>query len=264
MLVTGGSGRVATLIRPFLARPGREVRLLDLVPPPGEPLPGETSVTASITDLDAVREACAGASLVVHLGGHSAERPWAEIVQTDINGAYTVLEAARRAGVRRVLLASSAHVVGMLPVAEAGGDAVIPPRPDTFYGVSKATAEALGSLYADAYGMSVVSARIGTVTPVADSVRSLSTWLSPADAARLAEACLALDEPGHHIVWGISRNRRRWVSLAAGEAIGYRPRDDAERFAPDIPGACPPQPTPPGVRLGHDWGGPGREVGGRW
>ncbi|MBB2911344.1 putative NADH-flavin reductase [Streptosporangium becharense] len=264
LLVTGASGRVGSLIRPLLTGPDREIRLLDVRPPADGLLPGETFLAASITDPEAMESACAGVDLLVHLGGHSHERAWAEILQTNIHGTYVVLEAARRAGVRRVLLAGSAHAVGMVPAAQAGGDAVLPPRPDTFYGVSKATAEALGSLYADAYGMSVVSARIGTVEAVPGGVRSLSTWFSPGDAARLVEACLARDEPGHHIVWGVSRNRRRWVSPAAGEAIGFVPVDDAEHFAAAVEGAGPPAPPDPGVRLGGPWSEPGRERGQRW
>ncbi|WP_327002736.1 NAD(P)-dependent oxidoreductase [Dactylosporangium sp. NBC_01737] len=253
LLLTGASGRVGSLLRPHLIRPGREVRLLDPAPPRGAPHPGEIHLSGSVTDPDLMAAACKDIDLVVHLGGHAGERPWRDLLEVNIHGTYVVLEAARKQGVRRVLLASSAHVVGMLATTETGADTVLPPRPDTLYGVSKAAVEALGSHYADAYGMAVVSARIGTVDPAPDSVRSLSTWLSPGDAARLVEACRALTRPGHHIVWGVSANRRRWVSLAAGETIGYRPADDAERFAVQIPGAGSPGPADPAVRIGGPW-----------
>jgi len=264
ILVTGASGRVGTQLRPRLRRPDRELRLLDLAPPPDPDPVAERFVAGSVTDVEVMAAATKDVDLVVHLGGYAAEREWADIAETNIHGTYVVLEAARRNGVRRVLLASSLHVAGMVPAAAAGGDAVLPPRPDTLYGVSKATLEALGSLYADAYGMTVVSARIGTVDATPIHARALSTWLSPGDAARLVEAALALDEPGHHIVWGISRNRRRWVSLAAGAAIGFHPCDDAERYADQFPDAGPPGDIPLDIRLGGIWGGPGWEVGKAW
>jgi hypothetical protein len=59
-------------------------------------------------------------------------------------------------------------------------------------------------------------------------------WLSPDDGARLVEACLATQARGFRIVWGISRNTRRWWSLAEGEAIGYEPKDDAEEYAEQL------------------------------
>lgn len=270
LLVTGASGRIGALLRPLLARPGRRLRLLDTAPPAGLRPPidpaTEEFVQASVTDMDAVRDACRGADLVVHLAGYRSERPWEEILQNNIHGGYTVLEAAHNEGVRRALLASSGHAVGFVPAAKAAASDAPVPRPDTFYGVSKATLEALGSVYADRYGMSVVSARIGTFAAPEDigDERTLSTWWSPGDAARLVEACLALERPGHHLVWGVSRNTRRWVSLAAGAAMGYHPQDDAERYAANVPGAGAPRPADPGVRLGGTWVGEDFPLGGRW
>jgi hypothetical protein len=91
--------------------------------------------------------------------------------------------------------------------------------------------EALGRLYHDRFGMEVICLRIGTWFEKPGSARGLATWMSPDDGARLVEASLATRDPGFRIVWGISRNTRRWWSLAEGEAIGYHPVDDAEKFA---------------------------------
>ena len=66
---------------------------------------------------------------------------------------------------------------------------------------------------------------------LAAHLRGLAAWMSSDDGARLIEACLSTDRPGMHYVWAVSRNTRRWWSLAAGEAIGYFPKDDAEVFA---------------------------------
>src|SRR5688500_9400145 len=119
MLVTGGAGRVAAQLRPRLARSGRAVRLLDV----GEPAPlgtlerrspdvGDEVVFASVTDLDAMVAACDGVDAILHLGGQAREAEFDEILRLNVHGTYCVLEAAQRAGVGRVILASSNHAAG--------------------------------------------------------------------------------------------------------------------------------------------------------
>jgi nucleoside-diphosphate-sugar epimerase len=142
-----------------------------------------------------------------------------------------------------VLYASSHHAAGFWRRAEAppgGLPADVAARPDTFYGWSKASGEAIGRLYADRFGMHVICLRIGSWCPRPPDRRGLAQWLSPGDGARLVEACLAAPTPGFRIVWGISRNTRRWCSLDEGAAIGYEPLDDAEAYAADFPDDSPP------------------------
>jgi nucleoside-diphosphate-sugar epimerase len=236
LLITGGSGKVATLLRDRLHRPGRSLRLLDLRPP-AQPLGVDTEfVGGSVDDLVTVTAACVGVDAVIHLGGLAKEAPARDIVDVNIFGTYVVLEAAHRAGVARVVLVSSHHAVGYHPHGQAPPDGLpadIAARPDTLYGWSKAAAELAGRLYADRYGMDVVCLRVGSWCPEPPDLRGLSQWLSPDDGARLVEASIAAP-PGFRVVWGISRNTRRWCSLAAGEAIGYYPRDDAEKWAPQL------------------------------
>lgn len=247
LLVTGAAGNMGRLLRPRLARPGRTLRLVDVTrqQPAG---PDEEVVTASVTDPAAMAEVCSDVDALLHLGGISLEAPWQEIVAVNIDGTHTLLEAAREAGIRKVILASSNHAVGYYTRDDAppGGLAAgVPARPDTYYGVSKAAMEALGRLYADRFGLSVVCVRIGTCFAEPGSVRGLSTWMSPDDGERLVEAALALSEPGFRLVWGISRNTRRWWSLAEGEAIGYHPVDDAEQHADKYLDGSEPDPTDP-------------------
>ncbi len=78
-------------------------------------------MTASVTDMAAMTAACAGADAVIHLGGIPTEDAWAPILDVNINGTYTVFEAARRAGVPRVVFASSNHAVGFAPRAVVPG-----------------------------------------------------------------------------------------------------------------------------------------------
>lgn len=260
LLITGAAGRVGGLLRPLLARPGRRLRLLDLREP--EPAAGadEELVIGSVTDLDAMVAACGGVDAVIHLGGQSAEEGFDTVLESNVYGTYAVLEAARRCGVDRVVLASSNHAAGFhdrrdgLP--DGGLPADAPARPDTFYGWSKAAAEIAGRMYADKYGMDVVCLRIGLWFPRPPGLRGLAMWLSPEDGARLVEACLSAERPGFRTVWGISRNTRRWWSLTEGKSIGYFPVDDAERFADElIAGHGEPDFTadPVLTRVGGQW-----------
>ena len=79
-----------------------------------------------------------------------------------IAGTYNVYEAAHRNGVKRILFATSNHAVGFYRRDETIDHRVYP-RPDSRYGVSKVFGEALGSLYADKYGMEIFNMRIGNV-----------------------------------------------------------------------------------------------------
>lgn len=249
ILITGAAGKIGVVLRSRLARPDRVLRLLDLHPPaPAEPGERVELRTAEITDPEAVREACEGVDAVIHLAGHSREHTWQDILSTNVDGTRNLLEGVRAAGVPRVVLASSNHAAGFLPVAEAGEEGFAdeaPPRPDTYYGFSKVALEALGSLYHSRYGIDVVCLRIGACAPRPHDERDLSIWLSPDDAGRLFEACLTTPSPGYRVVWGVSRNTRRLLSPAGGERIGYHPQDDAEDHAAEV------VPNRPGLERDH-------------
>jgi uronate dehydrogenase len=73
ILMTGAAGRIGTMLRPRLARPGRTLRLLDIAPLTAGP--GEEAVQASVTGLTAMTAACQGADAVIHLSRHGAGRP---------------------------------------------------------------------------------------------------------------------------------------------------------------------------------------------
>ena len=236
LVITGASGSIATAIRPLLAVAGRVVRLVDMTPPE-DIREHESFVQASITDASAMEAALSGADALIHLAGHRSERPWNEILETNINGSCVVLEAAKRTRVARVLMASSIHAVGYATVAETRRVEVLPPRPDTYYGVGKVATEALASLYADRFGMSIVSARICAFLNEPGMGRSAAAWCSPGDMTRLVEATVALSEPGHHIVWGVSSNFPDWFPLDVGQRMGFNPVDDSAEWADAHPGA---------------------------
>jgi uronate dehydrogenase len=232
VLVTGAAGRIGTVLRGGLPARGWRLRCLDVVPVP-DVRPDEEQVVADVADLAAISDATEDVAAVVHLAGISGESTWEAILHANIQGTYAVLEAARRAGVPRVVLASSNHATGFTPRPAEGrlGEFDGPARPDTYYGVAKVTLEALGSLYADRYGMDVVCLRIGTAAAEPTTTRHLSTWLSPDDTVALVDAALRAPAPGFAVVWGTSANTRHWWDLTAARALGYEPADDAEVYA---------------------------------
>lgn len=235
VLITGSSGTIGTSLMAQLPAMGWQVKGLDQQPAPED---GEfEQVVADITDPDALDRAMAGVRAVVHLAGQSTEGPWPLIREANLEGTYQVFEAARRAGVRRLVYASSNHATGFTPRTHGELAADTPPRPDTLYGVSKVFGEALGRYYVDRYAMQVVCLRIGTFAETPPDARAMATWLSPRDCARLVDACLRSDRLDFAVVWGVSANRDRWWSLEAGRALGYEPLDDASRQRPDPPAA---------------------------
>ena len=233
ILITGAAGGIGTMLRPRLARPDRTLRLLDIADMTAGP--AEEVVRASVTDMAAMTAACRGASAVIHLASISGEASWQEILQLNIQGTYVAFEAARRAGVPRVIFASSNHAVGFSPRESFPVPDYAFPAPDTYYGVAKVTGEALAGLYHYRYGLDTICIRILSCFPKPRSARSLSTWLSPDDAGRLFEACLTTPDPGFRVVFGVSANTRGgWVSLAEAEALGYRAQDDAESLRDEV------------------------------
>jgi len=235
VLVTGAAGRIGTMLRPRLAREGRRLRLLDIAPLSEPAGPAEEQVTGSVFDLAALTAACAGADAVIHLGFKHDFSAWGRVLDVNINGTYNVFEAARRAGVRRVVFASSNHAVGFAPRESFPVPDDARPAPDSYYGVSKAAGEALAALYADRYGLEAICVRILSCFPRPETARMLSTWLSPGDAGRLFDACLTGAAPGFRVVYGVSANTRGgFVSLDGARALGYEPQDDAEDYAAEV------------------------------
>jgi uronate dehydrogenase len=257
VLVTGAAGQIGRTACAGLAARGWKVRGLDKVPLDGVDGLSDPPVVADIADADAVRRATEGVDAVVHLGGMATEAPFDEILSANIEGTFHVFDAARRAGVPRIVYASSNHAVGYVP-RSALVSADVPPRPDTYYGVSKVFGEALGRLLVDRYGLEVVCLRIGSWKQYPTSVRELSTWISPADGVRLLAAALTAPDVGFAVVYGISANTRAWWDLAPARALGYLSVDDAEEYADRIPGADaePDRSDPEWARLGGPFAGP--------
>lgn len=218
-------------------------------------------VIADTSDLDALVEAFAGADAVVHLAGSAAvDSSWEDVLQNNIIGLRNVFEAARIAGVKRVVFSSSNHAVGTFEIAnspevwEIDDDRQIDHHseimPDSLYGVSKAYGEAMARYYADHHDLEAVCLRIGGCTDPEGSShpdqlwnedrdsdpgisaarkRMRAVWLSEGDAVHLIERSIEADVKWA-LVYGISDNpRKMWDIDHARDVLGYQPKDAAPR-----------------------------------
>jgi len=229
VLLTGAAGEIGRDLRAGLAGRYELLRLTDLAPlaPAGA---GEETIHADLADAGAVAKAVKGMDAILHLGGVSRESDWTRLLSANVAGTVNIFEEARRAGLRRVIYASSNHVIGYHR-AQRRVTASEPVRPDTRYGVTKAFGEALGRYMADKHGMEVVCLRIGSYRQQVTATRELATWLSPGDMLRLAVAALEAPDVHFEVVYGVSANTRRSWGADGAQRIGYEPRDDAEAYA---------------------------------
>jgi uronate dehydrogenase len=228
IVFTGAAGGIGTMTRPLLARLYPGLVLSDRVRP-ADLLPAETFVAADLTRPDEVTALVKGAHSVIHLGGHSVEGTWDQILNANIIGCYNLFEAARVAGVKRVVFASSNHAIGFYPRRKKiRTDVTV--RPDSRYGVSKAFGEALGALYSDKHGIAVTCLRIGNVGLKPLDVRRLSIWISPEDLVQLFQIGLDHPEVRYEIFYGASDNEASWWDNSRAQRLGYRPTGKAEQF----------------------------------
>lgn len=238
ILLTGAAGVLGRWLRPRLLD-RYDLRSADRVDPSPAHNTGETLITADIADLTVVETMVSGVDGIVHFGGRSIEDEWEEILHSNIVGCRNLFEAARRHGVKRVVFASSNHAIGYHRTAERL-DAASTIRPDTRYGVSKAFGEALGSYYADKFGLEVACLRIGSALPKPTARRHLATWLSYPDLERLVVACLEAPRLHFAVVYGASNNTRCWWDNSLAPEVDFRPRDNAEDYAAEILAKEPP------------------------
>jgi uronate dehydrogenase len=228
LLITGGAGNIGRKLRQELGARFARIRVLDAVAP-ASLAANEESVLADIADIAAVERAMAGMDGVIHMAGIVREAEFEAILQTNVVGTWNVYEAARRQGVGRVVFGSSNHAVGFYPRHQRIDESVLP-RPDGRYGLSKCWGEAVGSLYADKYGVKSMHVRIGNAADIPGNARTLKIWISGRD---LAQLCLiGLEHPDIHntIVYGVSDNAGGWYDNSVARGLGYRPQDHAEDY----------------------------------
>ena len=254
ILVTGANGLIGGLLIDAWKASGA-YQPVGLARQPGP----DVDVVADLTDLEAVVNAMDGVDAVVHLAATSAVgSTWEQVLPSNVIATYNVFEAARRAGVNRVVFASSNHSIGTYETENAPDlfemdddrvwDHTAEIRPDSLYGVSKVYGEAMARYYVDHHGLRAFCLRIGGVREPGDPThpstlwkpefdndpeklatrkRMRAVWLSERDCIQLLERCLATDRDWV-LCYGISNNPRRfWDIEHARTVLGYEPRDAA-------------------------------------
>jgi len=232
VLITGAAGRIGASLADQL-RGRYDLRLQYHHKVPAHP-PVDDYLVADIANFAEIAPALAGIDAVVHMAGEPNPRAsWDAVHSANIVGCYNVFEAARQAGVKKIVFASTNHVMGMYdrdrewPIYSGQ-----PPRPDSLYGVSKGFGEILGRHFADQHDISGICLRIGWVLPQPHHDIARFMWLSPRDCAQVTWRAIESDLP-FGIFYAISGNGgRHWDITDTIEKLGYRPADDAEREWP--------------------------------
>ena len=245
VLVTGMSGLIGDLLLKHSAQK-YELSALNR-----RSVEGVECHQGDIRDLAAIEPAFQGKDVVVHLAAIAkADVSWEEALEINLIGTYNVFEAARRAGVKRVIFASSgATVTGWerespykeivegrydrAPATWAKVTHETPTRPAGFYGWSKVAGESLARHYSDAYAMSMICLRIGRVNPEnrPTSDRVFSVWCSYRDIVQMLEKCIdAPDNVRFDVFFAVSNNKWSYRDVThAREVLGYEPVDEAEQ-----------------------------------
>ncbi len=232
ILLTGSSGAVGRAVAPFLLSAGHQVRGLDLVK--SQQL--EDCHVGSVSDMGAVDRAMDSMDTLIHLGAEPDDCDFiTRLLPSNIAGAYNVMDSARRHKLRRVVLASSMQVMSGLwkkfgyPVGVEQGTA-----PLNHYGVTKVFAEALGGMYSQAFGMSVIAVRIGWLPRSPEAARCYEKhphvqdyYLSHDDAGRFFLKAVEAENIGFAVLIASSKWKIKQVFdlESSRRTIGYEPQD---------------------------------------
>jgi len=213
-----------------------------------------------VADRERFVDLMAGHDILIHLAANpSPDAEWESVVGPNIEGTYNAYEAAVRNDLDRVVFASTNHVVNMYTIGDPMESESMregpletihpeaPPLPDSYYGVSKVTGEALGNLYALREGLDVVNLRIGWLQsadrlvenvddPAVESRFARAMFLSPRDCQQAILAAATAELPTSPVTVNVvSRNDTRFLSLTESQQqIGYQPRDNAAELLAEL------------------------------
>jgi len=232
ILITGPGGRVGKELVPLM-REHFALRLLDAAPLKSIPLSGDDEfVQADVRDLAAIRNACDGVKAMIHLAAISDEDDFhTKLLPVNLEGTYNAFEAARQAGLKKVIYASTGQTILYYPTGTLITPEM-PARPWTVYACTKLFGEALARLYSDRHGMSMIVIRLCWFQAYAsEQLRQIPDkhheWCSPRDLTQLLVKCIRTDIP-FAVFFGISNNTgRTWDISNAKQLVGYEPQDDA-------------------------------------
>jgi nucleoside-diphosphate-sugar epimerase len=240
VLVTGAAGNIGSYFAEH-AHQKYELRLLVLESddPSNIQSFGEV-VTGDIRDLVRMRELCQGIDTVVHLAADpDPSALWSNLLPLNIEGTYNTFVAAKAAGCRRVLFASSIHAVSGYPPGRQVRTSD-PVNPADLYGVTKCFGEALGRYMAEQEGLSVIAIRIGWFQPHSSAQREsgiqmIDSWVSRRDLHQLIERSIDVENLQFAIFHGLSNNQFKRLDISDAQLLlGYAPLDDLMREQPEL------------------------------
>jgi uronate dehydrogenase len=232
ILITGPGGRVGTRIAPLL-REQFALRLFDSKPL--ESQGDDEVIQGDIRDAEQLERACRGVAAMIHLAAVPDEDDFhTRLLPMNLVGVYHAFEAARRAGVPKVIFASTGQTVleygpGVWVTPE------MPPRPATVYAATKLFGEALARYYVDVHGLAIICIRIcwfqGYDSADLRTQPDMSPkWCSPRDLTQLIVKSVRSDVR-FAIFFGLSNNAGRyWDIRNARDLVGYDPQDDASEL----------------------------------
>ncbi len=231
--MTGAAGGLGKQLREHVKAFADIVRLSDLADmgPAGE---GEEVVQCDLADKAAVLALMEGVDAVLHFGGISVEAPFEAIMQANILGVANLYEAVHKAGVKRVVFASSNHTMGYYKTTDLV-DADMPLRPDGMYGISKVFGESMSRYYYDRFGIETVCLRIGSCFPEPINPRMMVTYLSLNDLVEALRCSLFAPRVGHTIAFGVSNNAAKWWDDRKSRHLGFVAKDSSAKFAGKFP-----------------------------
>jgi nucleoside-diphosphate-sugar epimerase len=197
-------------------------------------------VIGDVANLDEMKQLCAGIDTVLHLAANaSPSATWDELLTPNIIGAYNMCVAAKSAGCRRVIYASSIHAASGYP-ADVQVKTSDPVNPGDLYGVTKCFGEALARYFAEKEGLSVIALRIGAFQPIAtaqqeENIGLIDAFVSQRDLTQLITRCIDDEQLQFAIFNGLSNNRFKRLDIsAARELLGYEPQDDFAEEHPQL------------------------------
>ena len=169
--------------------------------------------------------------VIVHLAGDPRpDAPWPSLQKHNVDAIINVYTAAVAHNVKRVVFASSCHVVfGYSEPNLVNHESV--PKPVNFYGVTKVFGERLGESYSKRHGLSVICLRIGTIrrdenVPNQDAYQRQRQWLSNRDFCQVAEKAMFVPDVKFATLFVTSNiTNPLWDLSETRRVLDYQPKD---------------------------------------
>ena len=225
ILITGGTGRIGSCIAAGLNETGNYTVLRGTRQGSAGDL-----IHLDYQDSDQLEKVFRQhqVDVIIHMAYHLGNDHFLEIqIDQNLKNAYYLYEAARKAGVKRVIFGSSNHVFGFYQKGDdIRSDSAC--RPDSPYALSKVFVETLGRYYSDRYGLSVFNIRIGNFGSNGNleprDLRASKVWLSNEDCVQLMKKLIEYDEDCKYLqMFGMSANDGCYYDTSDNSIVGYVP-----------------------------------------